>query len=306
MSIKTIYNNVDISNDVDITFCVLTDSNGGKQDYCKISFANGGKIWQEWTPQYNDTVRIKHGYSDSGKMFVNGIESDNKTFTLILLPTPTTAKKKKSRVWYDVKLSEVINDVAKNIGFKVQLFGFKDYTYKSLSQIMQTDISFLYEVCKKEGFNVKIYDETILIYDEKTLYSAGASGTVEPSDCNFYSFYNQNSAMSQLTIKYYDVSRNELISHTAKTDTVKGSCEFLNIRVDNKKQAERISQNLLTDNNNYIDVGTLVLKDADSFSSGSILNLSGFKGYSGNWYINESIFDVVNNNCTFKINKIRG
>ena len=156
MSTQVIYNGVDITNDVAITDCILTDSNGGKQDYCKISFVNGGKVWNEWQPQKNDKVQIKNGYSESGTMYVNGIDSDSKSYVLILLPTPTTAKRKKSRVWRDVRLSEIISDVSKSIGFKVEFFGFKDYTYKTLTQKNQTDIAFMCEKCRLEGFNVKI------------------------------------------------------------------------------------------------------------------------------------------------------
>lgn len=306
MGTQIIYSGVDITKDVDIISCVLTDNNGGKQDYCKITFANGGKIWNEWQPQYNDKVCIKHGYSDSGKMYVNGIESGSNYYTLVLLSTPTTAKKQKNKIWRDVMLSEIISDVSKEIGFKTKFFGFKDYNYKTKSQINKTDIAFMCEACKYEGLNVKIYDENIIVYDEKKLYSAAASGTIKPDDCTSYSFNENSMPLSEFTVKYYDTIKKNFLSYTAKDKNISGAKSSVILKVDNKAQAERYANNYLWQNNNYINCGMLKLKNADNFASGSIINLSDFKGNNGKWYINESIFDTKNNDCIFKINKIRG
>ena len=306
MSTKVTYNGVDITNDITVSSCIMTDSNGGKQDYCKISFANGGKVWQEWKPQYNDELRIIHGYSDSGLMYINGIGSDAKTYQLILLPTPTTAKKKKSRIWRKVKLSEIISDVAKGLGFKVEFYGFKDYTYSVKTQINKTDLAFMCEMCAYEGFNVKIFNKTLVIYDENTLYLTEASGTITPDECSFYSFDDENTPLSSVTVKYFDVAKRQVISYTAKSEDIDGGSITLPIKVDNQAQAERIAINYLQKNNNFIDCGTLKLKNADVFASGSVINLEEFNGYNGKWYINESIFDTTNNDCIFKINKIRG
>ena len=306
MSTQIIYNGVDITPDITLTKCILTDSNGGKQDYCRLSFANGGKVWNEWEAQLNDTVQIKHGHSDGGVMFVNGIESNSNVFSLVLLSTPTSTKTKKSRIWRKVKLSEIISDVAKNIGFKTQFYGFKDYTYESLSQINQTDLSFMNDVCMREGYNVKIFNRTIIIFNEKTLYSAEASGVIYPDDCNSYGFYSKNLPLSAVTVKYYDTAKRRFINYTAKENGIIGGSENFIYKVDNQAQAQRYATNILNRNNNFIDCGIISLKNADGFSSGSVINLSGFKGYGGKWYIHESTFDTLKNECTFSINRIRG
>lgn len=306
MSTKVIYNGVDITKDITVQSCIMTDSNGGKQDYCKISFANGGKVWQEWKTQYNDELRIINGYSDSGIMYINGIGSNENAYTLILLPTPTTTKKKKNRIWRDVQLSEIIRDVSNSLGFKVEFYGFKDYTYSSKAQINQTDLAFMCEACACEGLNVKIFDKKIIIYDEKALYLAEASGTITPDECSFYSFDDENIPLSAVTVKYFDVAKRQVISYAAKADGVYGGSITLPIKVDNQAQAERFAKNYLHKNNNFIDCGTMKLKNGDVFASGSVINLKDFAGQSGKWYINESVFDTTNNDCIFKINKIRG
>lgn len=305
MSTKVIYNGVDITNDVTVVSCILTDSNGGKLDYCKVTFANGGKIWQEWKPQYNDELRIIHGYSDSGIMYINGIGSNEKEYTLILLPTPTTAKKKKSRIWRGVRLSEIIRDVANGLGFEVKFYGFKDYTYSTKAQIDKTDLAFMCEMCAYEGFNVKIFDKKIIIYDERKMYSAEAIGTINPDECSFYSFDDENTPLSAVAVKYFDVKAKRVISYTAKSNDVDGGSITLSVKVDNQAQAERFAMNFLQKNNNFVECGTVKLKDADVFASGSIVNLQNFNGHNGKWYINESIFDTINNDCIFKINKIK-
>ena len=306
MATKVIYNGVDITRDITVISCVITDSNGGKQDYCKISFANGGKVWQEWNPQYNDELRIIHGYSDSGIMYIHGIGSSASEYTLILLPTPTTTKKKKSRIWRDVQLSEIIRDVADGLGFKVEFYGFKDYTYSTKTQINQTDLAFMCEACAYEGYCVKVFDKKIIIYDEKELYQADARGTITPGECTFYSFDDENTPLSAVTVKHFDVTKKKVITDTATEKGVDGGSLTLTVKVDNQAQAERLAKNYLDKNNNFIQCGTIKVKNADVFASGSVINLQGFSGYDGKWYINESIYDTTNNDCIFSINKIRG
>lgn len=301
-----IYNGVHIENDVDLIACSLTDGNGGQQDYCKITFSNGDKLWNEWQPQYNDTVQAVKGNIDSGVMFVNGIDNDNSNYTLTLLSTPTTAKRQKTRVWRDVELSEVANDVGNNIGFKILFFDFTDRYYKSLSQKNQTDIAFLSNICEKEGYKVKIFNREIIIFSENALRSTPAIGEdIKPEHCTYYSFNDENTPLSAVTVKYYDLT-SRLIEYTAVDNAVKGGSLTVIERVDNQAHAERLAECMLKNNNNYVACGTLKLKYADVFSSGSVINLDGFKGYNGKWYIYKSIFNLTNEDCYFKIAKVKG
>ena len=304
MATEVYFEGVNITDSVILTKCILTDSNGGKQDYCKISFANGDRIWNDWQPQKNNLVQIKNGATDSGIMFINDIDYSDNNCNMFLLPLPTTAKKRKTKVWRDVRLSEVSNDVANELGFKTQFYGFKDYSYKSLTQLNQTSISFLSEICKREGYNVKIFNKQIIIYNEKALKATVSSGDIKPADCNYYDFHGENAPLEALTISYYSMA-DGLISYTAKNANISGESIKSIICVDDIAQAERWAKNLLEYNNNNVECGTLQLKNADVFTTGSIIQLTDFeKGHNGKYYIAESIFDTVNQNCIFKINKI--
>lgn len=306
MSTSIIYNGVDITKDVHIIACNLTDSNGGKQDYCSITFANGGKIWNEWQPQNNDVVIANNGYCSSGEMYVNDIQSQGGTFTLILLSTKTDAKQKKTKIWRKVKLSEVINDVAKNTGLKVKKIGFTDYFYNCLVQTDETDINFLNRICDLEGYKVKVYDGSIVVFDEKSLMNEEASGTVKPDDVISPFFDNGDAMLKSVTVKYYDVVNGDLISYTATNDNIKGGSITRAIRVDNQAQAERYANNILFNNNKMAVCGSLTMKYADVFATGSVISLEEFKGYNGKYYVYESIFDMPNNNCILKMIKIEG
>lgn len=300
-----IYNGVQIENDVDLVDCSLTDSNGGQQDYCRIAFANGGKIWNEWQPQYNDTVQVIKGNSDSGVMYVNSIDNDNSNYALTLLSTPTTAKKQKTRIWCNVKLSEVANDIGKSIGFHVRFFDFTDRQYKALTQINQTDIALLKEICEKEGYRVKVYNREIIVFSEIALRFSNETGEIiKPEDCTYYSFSDENTPLSSVTVKHYDYTSG-LIEFTAVDDTVNGGNTTVIARVDNQAHAERLATSILTSNNNYIVCGTIRLKYADVFASGSVIHLDGFKGYNGKWYIYQSVFNLINEDCYFKIAKVK-
>ena len=304
-NISISYNGFDITQDVDITSCILTDSNGGKQDYCTISFANGGKIWQEWQPQINDTVNVKKGHCDSGKMYINDIQSVNGGYSLILLSTPTTAKKRRNKVWRKGRLSEIINDVANRIGFKVQKIGFTDRLYETLTQTDETDVAFLDRICALEGYNVKIFDGNIIIYNERLLKGEKASGTIVPSDTISSKFDTADVIYNCVSVKYYDVQKRRLISYTA-TENIDGESISVITKVDNQAQAERFARNIMYNKNKFKNCGCLYMKYADVFASGSVVDLADYKGYNGKWYIYESTFDLVSDTCILSISKIEG
>lgn len=306
MNTSVIYNGVDITKDVDITSCILTDSNGGKQDYCTITFANGGKIWNEWQPQLNDVVIAKNGYCNTDIMYVNDIQSQGGAYTLILLSTKTDAKQRKTKIWRKVMLSEVISDVANNLGLQVEKIGVTDYLYNSLSQVNETDITFLTRICALEGYNVKVYGGKLVVFSEFVLKSASSSGTITPTDVTAYTFDNGEELLSKVTVKTFDMSKKQLISYTATDNNIKGGSLTKIINVDNQAQAERFAKNILYNANKTAVCGSLTMKYADVFATGSIVQLEDFKGYNGKYYICGSIFDMTNNKTILKIIKIEG
>ncbi len=188
---------------------------------------------------------------------------------------------------------------------KVQKIGFTDYFYNSLSQTDETDINFLNRICDLEGYKVKVYDGSIVVFDEKLLMNENASGTVKPADVISYSFDNGD-LLNSVTVKYYDVITGELISYKATNDKINGGSITNVIRVDNQAQAERYAKNILFNNNKMAVCGSLTMKYADEFATGSVILLEDFKGYYGKYYVYESIFDMPNNNCILKIIKIEG
>lgn len=306
MNTSVIYNGVDITKDVDITSCILTDSNGGKQDYCTITFANGGKIWNEWQPQLNDVVIAKNGYCNTDVMYINDIQSEGGAYTLVLLSTKTDAKQRKTRIWRKVMLSEVISDVAKGLGLQIEKIGVTDYLYNSLSQVNETDINFLSRVCSLEGYNVKVYGGKLVVFNEKLLKAEAISGTIKPTDVTAYTFDNGEALLSKVTVKTFDMSKKQLISYTATDNNIKGGSLTQIINVDNQAQAERFAKNILYDANKNAVCGSLIMKYADVFATGSIVQLEDFKGYNGKYYICGSIFDMTNNKTILKIIKIEG
>ena len=130
------------------------------------------------------------------------------------------------------------------------------------------------------------------------------SGTVKPDDVTSYSFDNGDTPIKSVTVKYYDVISGGLISYTATNENINGGSITSVIRVDNQAQAERYANNILFNNNKMAVCGSLSMKYADVFATGSVISLEDFKGYNGKYYVYESIFDMPNNNCIFKIIKI--
>lgn len=163
---QILYNGVDISSDVNLINDELIDNAGGIPDSISLTFSDNSGLWSQWNPQKNDNLEVKEGSFSTGKTYIDDIGQSLSVFTLKALSIPQPAKTCRTQGWDNVRLMQIVNQIAARYGFAVKSYGITDYLYERVDQIQQPDFEFLAYRCMLEGYAIKIHDKTIIIYQE--------------------------------------------------------------------------------------------------------------------------------------------
>ena len=95
----------------------------------------------------------------------------------LALPLNGTLNTKK---WEKISVRAIAKDICKWIGCELEYYA-DDVTLKSRQQSRQTDIDFLYTLCKEYGFGMKVYRNKPIIFDRA---AADAADTVSSFNIN--------------------------------------------------------------------------------------------------------------------------
>ena len=148
---KLYYNGKDIYNDVSVNYCIHEMNAEKRADTLVIRFNDPNGAWSKWNPADGDEIRLKEGASDTGKMFIHSMKSENGLFTIRAMSMPKSGSTRRSKSWEGVRFLQLGKQLAKNHGLTFQNFGCVDHVYKYLKQENETDFALFCRVCTLEG-----------------------------------------------------------------------------------------------------------------------------------------------------------
>jgi phage protein D len=292
---KLIYKGVDITESITIKKSVLHDYAGNGADDVLVEFPDGERLWRKWKPERGDDLIIKANSYSTGLMYVDNVIQNSSIFSLKAISAPLSVKQPKTRIWRNIKLSAIINDIAKNHSLSVETYGIEDFVYKAISQMEQSDISFLNSLCIREGYCCKITNGMIIVFSEKYMESLVPSITITPDDVSpDYEFSTSDDVIHSFKVLYY-LNGQGLITFTAKDNSIIGGSDSKIEMMSSVSEAERWSKGYLRYRNKYRTTAWLPLKYMSELAAVSIIKISGFNNYDGNYYIDKVTHDSVNN-----------
>lgn len=293
MEISLIYQGKRINDDVNISKCYLYDRLGGMADSIDLSFPDGEKLWVQWGVQKGDEISVKADTYPTGKMYIDTYYMESGNFIIKTTSTPIHSKKVKSKIWRDVKLHEVINDVASSLGLSVKTYDIEDFTYRTIMQREETDLQMLNRVCMREGYAVKIHDGSLLVFNEKAL-EAGSNAVSVAVDDVFanYRFKRSDSLLSSYTVTYQPMN-GSLITAIANDANIQGGSGKTREFLDSVSEAERFSKGYLRSVNKKAVVGYLPMEYNPNISAGSLIDCTGFKEFDGRYIVSSIMHDVL-------------
>lgn len=176
---KFYYAGVDITKDVFINRCEHDTYAGGRADTMRIRFVDSKNLWDAWSPQCGDEIRLTEQAADTGAMFIADTLPENGLFTIFATSLPPGAQARQSRVWEDFRFLQIAEDIASRHGLTVKSYGVTDRTYAYIRQDNLSDFEFFNRLCLFESCALAVYDKQMIIYNEQAREGAAAVATIK-------------------------------------------------------------------------------------------------------------------------------
>lgn len=150
------YNDVDIFNSVRVMRCELDQYLSGHVDTLTVSFDDSRSEWGKWAPKHGDKLSVIEDYAKSGNMYINALTPKNGVMT-IRCAAITQIKSGHEQEWKDIKLKQLIDERARDLGLTTEYYDVEDQKYSKVEQ-SGNDLAFLEEYCIYEGCGFMVSD----------------------------------------------------------------------------------------------------------------------------------------------------
>lgn len=145
------YEGTDITDDVQVTNCIVRDGCGERCDSLEIEFENAAR-WYGWGPEEDDQIVVEHNGYGSGILFVNSILPEAGRFRILATSLPCCAREKAYRSFIGNTVEEIMRACADVSGLGYQLFGIDGgIAIPYIQRENESCAAFLHRLLKLEG-----------------------------------------------------------------------------------------------------------------------------------------------------------
>ena len=301
MNLQILLNGKDISNELKLTDGILYDRLGGSMDNLKLLFPyDNGVAFNKF-----DELQIIADKYDTGVMCIMGCGgvSNNKYCHITAVSGKPTNRAKRSKIFANVTLYQIINTVATACNLGVKIYDIENFSYKSLCQTNETDLQFLNRICMREGYSVKVDNGNLVVFNDFSLETNYESITLKKADTSSSSFARSENGLKNVTVRYFDTDTKRLIAYTATDGDMDGGSETIIEKVTSTDEAERFAKGYLRQHNKMALTGNISMSFNTDISAGTTLELEGFNEYDCKYIVYEVRHDISNGITHLKIRK---
>ena len=321
------YNNKDISADISkyLKSISYTDNLSGEADDLLITLEDKAGLWQStWMPEkgalldvmlqqkYWQTLSalpqsLRLGLFEIDEITSSGYPSEAQIKAVSVPDNNTLRGTERSRSWEKAKLQVIANDIASAAGMSLFWDTEENPVLDRAEQTEQSDLSFLYAICKDKGLALKISDKKIIIFDEAKYEAEKAKITiVKPG-----TVYKKESGMKYLfvgtgyslrtkirdiyaacRVSYQQGSSKSNIEATYTAAGKKGKTLQVNEQVESVAEALNLAKKRLREKNKDEVTGSLNMLGNFVLLSGVTVNLLGFGAFDDKYLITRASHDI--------------
>lgn len=306
------YNNQNISDDLKphLISWTYTDNLSGEIDDLQIVLEDVEHKWlSDWFPSKGsllNAIIIKKNWRETikrtllGKFEVDEIEASgppsNVTIKALAVPENNSIRGQvKSKAWEKATLKLVANDIAKSNKLKLIFKASSNPTKDRYEQESETDLSFLYRLCKDEGLCLKLTNNTIVILDEAEYERAPVVATInrqsKQDDEILVQHWNATTTLTgtykDCRVEYKDTAKKKTIKATftpPKSPKV-GRTLIVKEQIKSVAEGQRLAKNKLREANKEATKVELQVIADKHLDSGMTVNLKGFGKFDGKYII---------------------
>jgi len=321
------YNNKDISADISkyLKSISYTDNLSGEADDLQITLEDKAGLWQStWMPEkgalldvmlqqkYWQTLSalpqsLRLGLFEIDEITSSGYPSEVQIKAVSVPDNNTLRGTERSRSWEKAKLQVIANDIASAAGMSLFWDTEENPVLDRAEQTEQSDLSFLYAICKDKGLALKISDKKIIVFDEAKYEAEKAKitivkpGTVYKKESEMkYLFVGTGYSLrtkirdiySACRVNYQQGSSKFNIEATYTVAGKKGKTLQVNEQVESVAEALNLAKKRLREKNKDEVTGFLNMLGNFVLLSGTTVNLLGFGAFDGKYLITRASHDI--------------
>lgn len=281
-----------------------TDNLSGQIDDLNIILEDKDAVWiGNWFPSEGTIINadiVKRNWEtndfrmDLGQFEIDTIEGNDSTITIMAMATSQNTSlrgEKRSKSWEKVKLKTVISQIAKRHKMKLYWQTSDNPTKERLEQVSQSDLSFLYELCRDEGLCLKLTNNSIVVLDEQDYENNKASYTIRRRA-------HHDDPIKIISRRWKrtltDVYKSCKVTHTKNKKTITGTFtpknppktqRILVVKqaVSSRAEAQKLARKKLREKNKNGVVVTLTVFSLVALRAGMTFNLTDFGKLNGKY-----------------------
>lgn len=239
-----------------------------------------------------DVINASNGNIDTGTMYISDIQYSGERIFLKALSMPLKCFRTQNGFWAQIGFNELIKGLAEETGLNIKFLHPLKATYINVARVDEAPIKFLSKRLMLEGYACKIYNDTIIIYDEKIQENKETFTTVDTTSFSEPPEYSTSDAglISQVDNSYK--GDKGFIKTTVKSGK-EGKILRLNMAVSTIDESERFSMGMMREANRYEFVGSGHIEKA-KYKSGQALWITDAPyGHDGQNFIYMTKTDLI-------------
>lgn len=186
---NVIYKGKDITDSVEVSYCIHDQYAEDHADTLTIQFQDRDKLWDQWSPKIDDTIQVREGNADTGKLYVRQVSPLPGFYEIRASSMPLPMKNVMTRSWEEITKLQLLDTIASDAGISVKTYGVKDSKWKYLKQERESDVNLLMRLSDLEGDSFLFYDNTLVYYNIRYMESLSTDKTIDvPADGNYKYF----------------------------------------------------------------------------------------------------------------------
>lgn len=292
-----------------------TDKADEELDDLQIVLEDREGIWQgDWLPQTGDVIEasiqtenwreigaveeLPCGTFEVDEMELESSAEGGDTVTVKAVPAAVKSSlmlQKKTRSWEKAPITTVIADIAGAAGLDT-LYRGPELVYERVEQRQESDLEFMQRITKEQGLRLAVKSDRVVVYAGQTAdrlepIAIRRASEADPGEgLDFQSFRAKRTTegiYTQCVVGYTKAADSETIEtqYEPNIPPTTGRVLYINKRIENQAQAERMAKAELRDKNRKEQTASLSGMGDTRFRAGTVLDIQGWGRFDSKYVI---------------------